>query len=180
MPVRCDALPYVNVTCSQVIKTFLDDLDKFGISYPHVATLNDWLTTHTGEAIHFEEGIDKMTIEMLDLEATKGNFAKVSIITDLFGEYPVLVSNDHFKDLTSDTQLPVIARNHLENGISQNLWYEQVLPRQSRFYFIVLTPDDNKVNKFIQFNDKIEIKKELIQIGGNASIGYGFSKISQI
>lgn len=36
-----------------------------------------------------------------------------------------------------DLPLPVLARNQLEDGISKNLWYEQVVPHKSIFTFVV-------------------------------------------
>ena len=72
-------------------------------------------------------------------------------------------------------KLPVIARNKLENGLSQNLWYEEVVPRYTKFYFIVLSEDGETLKEF-----EAEIKKEeWIQIGANASVGYGYCKIGK-
>ena len=66
--------------------------------------------------------------------------------------------------------LPVIARNYLENGISKNLWYEEVVPHGSVFYTIIITPDETNAL------DMEEIK----QIGGHASIGCGFTKFTKL
>ena len=65
----------------------------------------------------------------------------------------------------NEYDLPVVARNYLENGESKNLWYEEVVPHDSIFYTLILTPDENmKLN----MND-------IIQVGGHASIGCGFT-----
>lgn len=40
-------------------------------------------------------------------------------------------------------ELPVLARNKLDNGISKNLWYEQVVPHESLFAFAVLGTEEN-------------------------------------
>lgn len=99
--------------------------------------------------------------------------------------YPALknlLNCDNLKVVTDDVlkqicdQLPVIARNCLENGISQNLWYEEVVPRETRLYFGVDIPE-NDINA-TSFNTKLTEKN--VQIGANASIGYGFCKISKI
>lgn len=81
------------------------------------------------------------------------------------------------KDLSNEDleQLPVIARNQLDNGESKNLWYEEVIPAESRFVFFV-SYDDEEI--FVEF-DKI-IQEGVIQIGANGSIGYGFCKIANI
>jgi CRISPR-associated protein Cmr4 len=53
------------------------------------------------------------------------------------GENILLMHHDDFTDACSDYNLPVIARNNLENGESKNLWYEQIVPHQSRFVFYI-------------------------------------------
>lgn len=72
---------------------------------------------------------------------------------------------DNFKELCNDENLPIIARNKLNNGESGNLWYEQVLPSKSVLGTIIET-DDNTLIKALDGH--------LIQIGANATIGYGF------
>ncbi|KGN96606.1 CRISPR-associated protein Cmr4 [Porphyromonas sp. COT-108 OH2963] len=81
------------------------------------------------------------------------------------------------RDLSNEDleQLPVIARNKLDNGKSENLWYEEVVPAESRFVFFV-SYDNEKI--FASFNEIIQ--KGVIQIGANGSIGYGFCKITNI
>jgi len=177
VPVRTNLLPYVNVTCKKVIEEFQANLKNFGLGDKYPA-LTEWLKTHTGEATHYEANLDNnLKVEITDLDAKKGSFGQMAVIKELFGEHPVLVSNERFKELTNDNHLPVISRNYLENGVSKNLWYEQVLPRQSRFYFIVLVPDKDAYST--DFSQDIA-GNQLVQIGGNASIGYGFSQISKL
>ena len=66
--------------------------------------------------------------------------------------------------------LPVIARNKLDNGKSQNLWYEEYVPHHSKFWLIVLSPD----GKF-----ELDINSP-IQFGGNASVGYGYTSVTRM
>ncbi len=80
--------------------------------------------------------------------------------------------DDTFKKL--GRKLPVIARNQLDNGESKNLWYEEIVPRESRFVFFVAK--DEKYSK--EFDDELE--KAIVQIGANASIGYGYVTITKI
>jgi CRISPR-associated protein Cmr4 len=80
--------------------------------------------------------------------------------------------DDTFKKLAN--KLPVIARNQLDNGESKNLWYEEILPRESKLVFFVAK--DEKYSK--EFDDKF--KNAIIQIGANASIGYGYVTITKI
>lgn len=70
--------------------------------------------------------------------------------------------------------LPVLARNNLENGISCNLWYEEVVPHESVFYFIV-SAEDSDTDLLERF--KAAIQGQTIQFGANASIGYGLCKV---
>ncbi len=80
-----------------------------------------------------------------------------------------------FCEKVDDFNLPVIARNHLEDGTSTNLWYEQVLPRETKLYFAVVY---NNEELFKIFRDAIIAHP--VQIGANASVGYGFCKIKEI
>lgn len=87
-------------------------------------------------------------------------------------ETPVVIIPDELLiEVCDDLNLPVIARNALEDGQSQNLWYEQVLPRMSLMYFPIIW--DKQRHEF-------DLSKGILQIGGNASVGYGFTKISTI
>lgn len=69
--------------------------------------------------------------------------------------------------------LPVIARNNLTTD-KGNLWYEEYVPHGSLFFEIVLAPDDSTVNAVIPAENRY------VQIGGNASVGYGYCKFTRI
>lgn len=85
------------------------------------------------------------------------------------------IDNALFCEKTDDYNLPVIARNHLEDGSSTNLWYEQILPRETVLFFPVLYENDDLFEYF-----KSAVVSKPVQIGANASIGYGFCKIELI
>ena len=85
-----------------------------------------------------------------------------------------LESESNFKDLCSDDNLPIIARNVLENGESNNLWYEQVLPAETIFFTII----DNNNNE--ELTSLLEKDTNLVQIGANATIGYGYCQFKKI
>ncbi|HNU16085.1 MAG TPA: hypothetical protein PKI55_16675, partial [Chitinophagaceae bacterium] len=80
-----------------------------------------------------------------------------------------------FKEAAAD--LPVIARNHLENGISQNLWYERVVPHKAIFLTGIIYEDKDKV-MFDDFSKAIT--SSLVQVGANATVGYGLCKFTKI
>lgn len=69
--------------------------------------------------------------------------------------------------------LPVIARNKLDNGKSTNLWYEEVVPHNSIFTFYVLSDEEERLSQFLNV-----VNGQVVQFGGNATIGYGFCKVS--
>lgn len=83
-------------------------------------------------------------------------------------------SYEDFKKYNNNDELPVIARNCLENGVSKNLWYEQVLPRKSRLAFFILH-DEDEIDEV--FNSAITSVP--VQIGANASVGYGICVIKK-
>ena len=71
-----------------------------------------------------------------------------------------------------EIDLPIVARNQLDNGISKNLWYEEIVPHQSVFYTIVMGPDE----QMREFNKQVH--NQVIQFGGNASVGCGYTKVT--
>jgi CRISPR-associated protein Cmr4 len=80
--------------------------------------------------------------------------------------------NESFKAITAN--LPVIARNCIEDGTSDNLWYEEVVPHQSVFLTFIATTSTLKT-EFEQI-----LSDGIVQIGGNATIGYGLCKFYKI
>ena len=95
---------------------------------------------------------------------------KETIINSL-GENKSAAETKIFKELCSDDNLPIIARNCLENGESANLWYEQVLPSQSVLATIFQTKNPNDLDI---------LKGAIVQIGANATIGYGYCKFIKL
>lgn len=82
-------------------------------------------------------------------------------------------SEEEFKELCSDDELPIIARNRLESGESVNLWYEQILPRKTVFSTLLLSDDDLLAGHLMEENN-------LVQIGANATIGYGYCQFKKL
>jgi hypothetical protein len=77
-----------------------------------------------------------------------------------------------------DYDLPIRARNVLdENGMSKNLWYEELVPHKSLFYFAVITQGESD-EQYQQFKEVLE--KPPIQFGGNAGIGNGYTSIAEV
>lgn len=70
--------------------------------------------------------------------------------------------------------LPVLARNRLENGRSVNLWYEEVVPYKSLFYLPICVQGDDDF--YLELFHEV-VADKIIQIGANASIGYGLCRL---
>lgn len=110
-----------------------------------------------------------------------------------------IVSFEKFKELCSDDELPIVARNCLIG--KGNLWYEQVLPQKSIFGTIIIAPSELEVFKkekessgtnekqckttalSVKDIDKIitdMLHEKVVQIGANATIGYGYCQFRKI
>lgn len=118
---------------------------------------------------------DKVIVDLREKIIKFGLCKNVTVDTLIqkFGS-PQMVDYKEFKYICKDEELPVISRNNLENGQSTNLWYEQVLPKQSILCFIVMGQGDS-FNAFCN-----ELNNALVQIGANATIGYGYCRISEV
>jgi len=172
-PVRSDKIPYFNATSPFIVKKFLDYSKEFNI----LENLQNKLETFYKQIKDIKEVIntkfDNVLIE--DYEAKKKNLQ----IPSIFGENIAIFPDEVFKELS----LPFVARNNLENGKSQNLWYEEIVPKFSNYIFFIGKPsnlnetDKNKIEKFEKIFDK---ENEIIQLGANKTIGYGFAKIERL
>ena len=80
----------------------------------------------------------------------------------------IILTEDDYKEL----QLPVVARNNLSD--KRNLWFEEYVPHQSVFAFAVAGSQD-----LLDDFDSV-INGQVVQFGGNASIGFGLMKIARI
>lgn len=72
--------------------------------------------------------------------------------------------------------LPVIARNSV--GEQTNLWYEEVVPHKSIFYFVVVASTSESENLLENFTESV--REKIIQFGANASVGYGLCKVIKV
>lgn len=199
LPVRSDKEPYLMATCPAVIKQYLKTAKLFGINITNdfiksiIYELNDFQPNPESEPqtqdvkkpnpIVFNNSVTGAIIEDLKKTAKLSTYKSLPKIKNIIGtDAPiVVVSDSDFATLCDDNHLPVIARNRLYNGESKNLWYEQVLPRFSVLYFPLIADDkkDEKDND-IYSNFKNCIETGLVQIGANASVGYGFCKLKDV
>jgi CRISPR-associated protein Cmr4 len=157
LPVRAiDDGIFYRATTAGIIKAFNDTLQSF--------------TQQGCKALSMAAGGGKAA------QTEFGN-APLSADSPILGELLLPLKDTEMKDACKN--LPIIARNSLENGQSENLWYEEVVPRYSRFYFFVSVPDDtDKLNFDDDFNK--HLNGRAVQIGANATVGYGHCKITKI
>ncbi|MCT7550866.1 type III-B CRISPR module RAMP protein Cmr4 [Aliarcobacter butzleri] len=182
LPLRSNKKPYFHVTSIETLKNAKDFLNNFAIKLD----LDELNAQNKSVVISNENAI----IE--DVECSSYNENKFEKIKKLFGIENLAIFNDEdFNEAVSN--LPVIARNKLDNGKSENLWYEEVLPRESILYTVFCYYDnlddsssdskgktDKKKFEMAYKLFKEKLLKDNIQIGANASIGYGITKFSKI
>jgi CRISPR-associated protein Cmr4 len=173
IPARSDKYPFLNAICPQIVEDFLKMSKLLGnvIGEKEQRAFEELSSVRFNDkerAICFDETVNGSVVEFYDVKAVLDTISKdsLSVLKKWTGNNPVWVNNDDFKNIIE--KLPIIARNNLENGQSTNLWYEEIVPRETVFYTFISTPEEKW---------KIEFDKSVLQIGANASVGYGFSEI---
>ena len=170
LPVRSSANPFYRATTEFVLNEVNERAAALGLAF----NISPLKSTNTVEKDKPKIISSNGNIMLEDYEALPGLELKDS--TNFLGDNLALFHEDTFKELSK--RLPVIARNQLENGQSKNLWYEEVVPRESRFIFFVSKSNDTSIVSHEEFDGIIV--NDIVQIGGNASIGYGYSKITKL
>lgn len=150
-----------------------DRLDKIveGNTYGNADAEVDGLKTSNGNTAEEVDGL-KTSNEKLDDQLYK--FLKEKMSMDV-NKIVIMKESDLRK-----INLPVLARNQLENGISQNLWYEEVVPHEAIFYTAVLSDGTHSGDAALAEFDEYIKNNNLVQFGGNATIGYGLTQITKM
>lgn len=182
LPVRSDKVPYMMATSKSRIMHIIDMIETFepqngsAIKEELQKVVNN-LTD--GSVVSFNRKLDGAIVGDLgaDVRVKYKNISdKLDALSTVLGENLIILKDEDLKLLCSDDYLPVISRNNLEDGQSKNLWYEQVLPKYSRLIF-ALTGEDKQFDAFCAVMNE---KDSLVQIGANATIGYGLCKLSNV
>lgn len=179
IPIRSNKYPYFNVTAPMAIQALIDQSKLFNIAAnTELDTLISLVVS--GEIKVFNTNTANLLIEDFEGETIVND--NTTLLSDnikkCFGNNIALVDDESFKQLCSDYNLPVIARNNLENGQSKNLWYEQIIPRETRFFFAV-TKNPGKSEDSTKFFTEM-VNEQKVQIGANATIGYGQCLINKM
>lgn len=192
LPVRTNKTPFLRATSKELLNAYIDYCDTFGIAVAFSKEdVRTWSTGYSGE-------------DYSDIVAEDWTYSHTSCLNDikklLGADTVILMKDEEFRELAKE--LPFVARNYLENGKSENLWYEEIVPRESQFYFVVEQPSDNTLaykltqeglsqdalkqlkkdktvpKHFKDFNTALS-ESELF-IGANTTVGYGKCKIAQL
>jgi CRISPR-associated protein Cmr4 len=202
LPVRSSKYLYANVTTPGILKDFKAQLELYSYQeQSELTALSEQLaeffnefgsvTEITGSDPDMKEAI----LEEYDFTVTQSK-GITQFVKSIFGENLVVMPDEHFSTILN--ALPVIARNKLENGKSINLFYEEVVPRESRFFTIITAADRKEkpakeeaerknqaerqriTTDAKQHFDLAMNAKQLIQLGANASVGYGKTLFSDL
>jgi len=160
-------LPCVSVTDLSILEAYLKMRADFGLVSPGVQSL---------PAINFDDNEFMTNAPAAEISAVEDE--KTGRLTENMDCIKNILGTDKFAlaKKFNAYPLPVVAHNKLENGISKQLWYEEYVPAGSVFIFLMITPTDTVELPKVE----LPLESELIQIGANASIGYGFIKITKL
>lgn len=146
-----------------------------------IDAINDFLHKITAFGCNIF-GIEK--VDMPDFKENRflSNVSNIRVEGESTGDVPQEIAQQlaKLKDIIgekyaiaeriNDYDLPVVARNQLDNGESKQLWYEEVVPHGSVFYTIIITPENEM---------ELELR-DIIHLGGHETIGYGFTKFTEL
>ena len=169
-------LPYILCTGDDILNNFSALLKGLGLSE---------FFKYIGISFDAEKFLStEENVEIEGISAKRINPKQV-IISEEISDKEIVLKNlkrligDKYAIAKSlrDYDLPIRARNVLDkNKQSENLWYEEIVPHKSIFYFALITPDvDTNYTKF-----KEDIEKQPVQFGGNASVGNGYTKVTEV
>ena len=179
VPFRSDREPYFMCTSPKAVAQLLEMARVMGIEIEGKEAFEQVVNYRYAYI-----GIRRDNARIEDFDANTVGNIDFNALEKLLGGPVAIVPDKLFDSLLKD--LPVIARNQLENGESKNLWYEEVLPRKSRLFTFVSTPtnlnDDDAAslaNHFQRLHGYLGDETP-IQLGANASVGYGLCRFTEV
>jgi CRISPR-associated protein Cmr4 len=176
LPVRSNTQMYFLATTPQILEEYIEThklLKKEEIKIE---------TPQIGDGLYISTTDENCWVEDYKADSSKAKELQ-EISEKLFEGHPIaLMSHETFKTIS----LPIITRNMIANTENDDntLFYEEVIPRHTLFSTYIITPSDidqsdksleNGFNKFID-----DIKESIIQVGANASIGYGLCQFKEV
>ncbi len=174
IPVRTNNAPFIHASCPALLKDFIAYSALFGVELSGEWQQLAGLSPINNKPLVFNPNLVGWQVEYSDLVALRHS-SDITVPTALgTNQTFVLLSDSDFKRIAGPNKLPVIARNSLEDGRSVNLWYEEIVPRQSKFYCFIQQLADTEYDSWFETG-----LTKPIQVGANASIGYGLMKFTK-
>ncbi|MBM3713519.1 MAG: type III-B CRISPR module RAMP protein Cmr4, partial [Actinobacteria bacterium] len=187
LPLRSNKKLFYYATSPFVIKEFISFIKDFTNKDYKTEMINGWM-----DKIKFNEDIPFYTFdtgsipEIEDFRSdkkgvnTKEIKDEIEKLTGLNLEDIALFNDDYFNKIC-ERSIPVIARNKIgDDGESENLFYEEVLPRKSVLYFVLGEENNLLGADYENFIQVLTADGTIVQFGGNYSVGYGFCKVKEL
>lgn len=189
-PVRSARGVFAYVTCPLVLKRFKQDMELVGknfegVEIPEPSNNNAFVPTESALLISNEKIVLEevsLTVNKIDLSGLASAISQVIPIgEDKLLKRLAIVPDDVFSAFVK-LSTEVVARIVINSGTgtTENLWYEEFLPRDTVMYSVIAIGKPRKEGA-----DNIDIKQTLnnvfnnsfIQLGGDETVGKGFVKI---
>jgi CRISPR-associated protein Cmr4 len=179
IPMRSDKRPFYHVTSLQTLADAREWLELMGID--ELPPMLETDPINESQNLVYDKN-DAYVEDILCKKADENDTIKALKSYYRIENLAILNEKDFTRILKS---LPIIARNRLDNGKSVNLWYEEVLPRRTVLLTAVSQYDLFDPSDFKDFQkafDKLHtiLSSDIVQVGANASIGYGLCRFKSI
>jgi len=165
LPVQDEANLFHYATSDAVIAQLKDRLSVFDLSVDEARLSKVLVPGHNATSDDVIAQLKGLSVFGLSVDEARLSEVLVS------GHKVEVMSAAAFGEMCKDENLPVIARNVLENGRSANLWYEQVIPAETVFFAVIQEKGEELSNA---------LDGKIVQIGANATIGYGYCRFTKI
>lgn len=176
-PVRVNAKePFLYATSPTLLTELWTLANHLSVTIPDLTQLETLskLAPDKNQPLVFTSTYAGLQVEYPDI-LTKLHTTPPEISDWLGGNKLVLLHIDDLKRIAGTDALPVMSRNNLEDGRSTNLWYEEIVPRQSLFSVFVTRTDTHQETD-VFFDNCLN---NPVQVGANATIGYGLMKLTK-
>lgn len=186
IPVRSNVKPFFRATCPTILKELLELMKSFGINtglnfYKAISKL-EGIQLGTNDFVIFDNLnttnclIEEYLLSENNILYKSDLFEKDGLKNWIYNaDEFIIIADNKFMEICEN--LPVVARNRL--GKKKNLWYEELVPRKTEFYFFYVGDTSNRDAILTEIVKKSGNEMP-VQIGANASVGYGYCKIDKI
>lgn len=182
LPLRANRFAYLQATCPDILKQLKDSCGLIGQAESELAKLCTSLL-NLWEANQMEQkpqtglllgaapanGVASLRVEgMRVVSVPQDETQNLSLLVPGLDRL-LLISDADMKSVVGT--LPILAHNKLENGKSVTLWYEEVVPRKTVMYTVMLSNQQDLLDQLATVCGA-ELQ-DPVQFGANATLGYG-------